>query len=368
MNELKRQISINEFQLETGIDDEKVWRKSQQAKSLMEETMSRELDKKIFTKQGKRLEAEGNKPEKSLRRAFIKLFTTSSLGLKIKDTGVGDRPSEDQSNFRAGLLEVTKQHFEQDSEACWCPIAGSNYPLAFITAAHLFAWTHGQETMTAIFGEESSSELFSPLNGLLISSTAEKFLEKGYIVIVPRLSAQPPDDEVQAWQRSEPKEYQIRVLEVGGDGMRKKIFGREDGCTWAELDGQPLLFKSDFRPRARYLYFIYCTTILRRSWAPQHRKSALSDELGKPYWGSRGRFMKKGMLLAFVEEMGHEYEGLLDGAIEDGSTTVESDASALFAANQQILSSVREKDESDDEDESDDDDDEDDDEKGSAAK
>ena len=52
------------------------------------------------------------------------------------------------------------------------------------------------------------------------------------------------------------------------------------------------------------------------------------------------------MLLAFVEEMGHEYESLLDGAMEDTNTSDEHehekpDPTALAVANEAIAESLR---------------------------
>lgn len=53
------------------------------------------------------------------------------------------------------------------------------------TAAHIFPWKQGQETMTKIFGEEAKHEMFSINNGLLMSTPAENKLDKGLFVIVP---------------------------------------------------------------------------------------------------------------------------------------------------------------------------------------
>ncbi len=330
---------MQSFYDQTGTEDETAWMQSEKVKELMKKMKARELDKKLCTAQAKRLELESGKPQKHLRRSYIKLFTTSTLGLGIKNTGAGSRASRDQSSFRAALFSLANQGPEPADDAVWCPIAGSVWPETSITAAHIFAWSHGQEMMTSIFGERNPPELFSPYNGLLISKMAERMLERGHIVIVPRLSDRPSKKEIEKWQRSQIKEYQIRVVDPTGADMQKVIFGREDKRKWFELERQPITFYSDFRPRARYLYFLYCKTMLKRSWNAQ--TSALFDELGKPYWGTKGSFMKKGMLLAFVEEMGHEYEGLLEGAMEDSKKAVQPDNSALFAANKQIISSVK---------------------------
>lgn len=40
----------------------------------------------------------------------------------------------------------------------------------------------------------------------------------------------------------------------------------------------------------------------------------LQAEKGKPFLRSAGRYLPRNMLLALVEEMGHEYQFVLDGA------------------------------------------------------
>lgn len=85
------------------------------------------------------------------------------------------------------------------------------------------------------------------------------------------------------------------------------------------------MFRSDFRPLARYLYFRYCGAILRRSWHNEKPTVALKDQVGKRWWGTPGR---RNMVLAF-EEMGHEYEALLEGAM-DPATNIRLSNSTIF--------------------------------------
>lgn len=61
--------------------------------------------------------------------------------------------------------------------------------------------------------------------------------------------------------------------------------------------------------------------------------------------------MLKSMLMTFVEEMGHYYESLLDGAIEEKYAEVVE--TALVAANHQIAATATDdnKDENEDENE-----------------
>jgi len=124
-----------------------------------------------------------------------------------------------------------------------------------------------------------SPELFSPLNGLLISKAAEEKIDKGLILIVPDA------DHASDWEATLPKAYKIRVLSKDAPGMDRYISAHTH-TTWAELDGRRLQFQSNHRPRARYLYFLYCSVILRRSWTVQKGGGVLKDELGRPCWGT----------------------------------------------------------------------------------
>lgn len=341
-NEINRKISLREFQSKTG-SDEQEWLKTSKAKEFIEEMRSQMLDEKLCRKQAHRLQLEPGKEDKTFRRVFMKFFTTSKRGLGIMGTGAGKRESSVQGNFRAALLEVSRsRHPDPARQTIWCPIISSYIDMHATTAAHIFAFHHGQDTMEAIFGPSETPELFSPLNGILMSSAAESRFDKGYFVIVPRTSPNPSRAEVQDWHNWEPKEYQIRVLEPDVKEMNLFI-STYSNKKWKELDGQPVTFKSSFRPRARYLYFHYCVTILRRSWVKDQPSVALRDELGRLYWGTPGRFMRKNMLLAFVEELGHDYEALLDGAIEEADEPAAVET-ALAAANDQIKISTKGKD------------------------
>ena len=53
--------------------------------------------------------------------------------------------------------------------------------------------------------------------------------------------------------------------------------------------------------------------------------------------GSPGKYVKKNMLLAFVEEVGHKYDDLLQGADENSDSKVEEeDDLMLLAATREI--------------------------------
>jgi hypothetical protein len=107
--------------------------------------------------------------------------------------------------------------------------------------------------------------------------------------------------------------------------------------TWNELDGQRVQFLSNHRPRARYLYFHYCVSILRRSWNQTKQWELLKKELGKKIWATSGRYLSKTQLLAFAGELGHEVgDSLMQGCKDPDSDAGEVDETALAAANDQI--------------------------------
>lgn len=248
----------------------------------MDEMHAHCLDEKLCAKQANRLGMDAQSDYGTKRRVFMKLFTTSHLGLNIKNTSIGKRDNGAQSKFRADLLDISKsRHPDKKGDLVWCPITASYREEPTMVAAHLFSFRHGQDTMDAIFGKNATPELFSPYNGILMSTLAELFFDKGYYVIVPQVSAAPSLQEIQDWHRVEPKNYQIRVLEPDTREMNQLI--GETDRRWRDLDGQKVSFRGDFRPRARYLYFTYCMAILRKSWNKDKPSTALSDELGKPY-------------------------------------------------------------------------------------
>ena len=273
----------------------------------------------------------------------------------------GQRDNQDQSGFRADLkLKMDSKHPDPDKDVVWCPVTGLYWAAEMIVAGHLFPWKSGQDTMDAIFGRpgDGASELNRAENGILWSIGVEERFEAGHFVIVPDTSDQAEKNEIDHWEASSPKEYKIRVLNPRDAKMTKKILDTEK--RWADLDNQRIQFKTNFRPRARYLYFTYCEAMLRRSFAGKHGEVSRA-EIGKRFWGTRGRYMREGMSLGFVEELGPEYDHLLEGVIEEEEGAV-PDKTTVFAANAHMQDLLKADDESEDDDDDDDDDDEDEDE------
>lgn len=104
--------------------------------------------------------------------------------------------------------------------------------------------------------------------------------------------------------------------------------------------------------------------MLRRSFGGKDLEMS-SAELRKNFWGTPGRYMLEGMLLGFVDEMGQEYERLLEGAIKEDEAVVNT--TAIAAANTHIKETLKNDDEEDSDSDSDTHDDDDDDNDEEAA-
>jgi len=272
-----------------------------------------------------------------MQRAWIKFYTSSKLGLDVQKLGGGDRDSRTQSMFRQNLLVLTGQvdPVERNARA-WCPIISTWMSTDLMIAAHIFPWKSGQDAMVAIFGSEADGELFSPRNGMLLSPLAEQRFDSGALVLVPRVSDLASADEIGAWNEAQVKQYKIRVVRPKDPGMNNLCDPSSDK-TWNELDNEPVTFKGTFRPRARYLYYAYCTAMLRRAYNIERREEALQNSLGQKFWGTMGPYMRKSMLRGFVVELGHGFDGLMDGAMPNGDD--EPDETAIASANAEILRS-----------------------------
>ncbi|OAX78318.1 hypothetical protein ACJ72_07375 [Emergomyces africanus] len=355
-NTIRKQISTEKFKVEGGSEED--WATTEDAKQLQVELEILKLKERKCRDQMRRVQSGSGGPDSeantvSLRRSYLELFISSSRGLGISFYG-GGRESEAQSTFRASVIEAyNAQNSGIEYEDClWCPILSRWFAKEDITASHIFSYRHGQQAMTAIFGETQEPELFSPKNGLLISNYVEANFEAGLFVIVPDLPENPASEAIIEWHRSEPKEYKLKIIDHDPTKLDRIIpYG---GIRWRELDGKRLEFRSDYRPRAQYLYFRYCLQILRRAFTERWQGQVLREsELEKPAWSSPGKFLKRNMLLAFVDEIGHKYDHLLDcsAKTDNNLEAKEEDDLLLLTATRQIGLAQEDEEGSDDEDE-----------------
>ncbi|KUJ13680.1 uncharacterized protein LY89DRAFT_736685 [Mollisia scopiformis] len=368
-NELHRRISIESFE-----GPRASWEESNAAKELFEEQKAWQLEASLAKKQIDRLtKANVSEKDRIIGRSYVGSFTTSRMGLDIQPPRVPsaskrNAESDIQSTFKTDLIKAYgaahgEDQYDSTSSHVWCPILKRFFLRGEeSTAAHLFAWKHGQQAMDAIFGPMEHPELNSPRNGMLVSTVFENVWDEGFLAIVPAISDEPSPEEVEAWEKSEPKEYKIRILNLEHKLAGKEIEPTLSGDTkkWRELHGEELTFRTEFRPRARYLYFHYCLQILRFSWWEVNEKSnqlagrAIRGEMNKKFWGTKGRYVPEYMIRAFIEEIGQDWEVEEEHGEETSEAQAETQDALLQAMVDQAAPIFEDDDDDEDEDEDED--------------
>lgn len=377
-HELVRKISLNQF-LKSG-GEETDWDSEDKAMTLREEEAGLMIKDRVLREHVERMTFSHTDTDRVHRKWLMEMLTSMPVhkgGLGMGDTvGQGPRDNSAQSLFRSKLQVVyNSRHPDEEIEEHWCPIAGSWVHQDVIRAAHIFPYSAGQTAMDELFGRDANDreDLFEPENGMMMSVDAEKRIANGCIILVPDV---PNDATAMVYDqctRAKIKNYKLRVLRPKDKCMRTALPGirtdkelRGDRKHWHELDGQQVTFKSDFRPRARYLYWQFAVSLLRKVLQTQHRENnPLTEEFGKQFWGTRGRWIKQKHLLGFTEYLGHavELENLMEAAIEpDNEEDKGPDAEGVIVACNQLREVRRNNAKGwkrDEEDTDDDDDDED---------
>ncbi|KAE8150105.1 hypothetical protein BDV25DRAFT_140160 [Aspergillus avenaceus] len=169
---------------------------------------------------------------------------------------------------------------------------------------------------------------------LLLACFCRRLLDfvAGVMVIVPNIPERPMNSMLSNWIRQEIREYKFRIIDSSWDQLDRVI--NNTGLTWRKLDNRVLQFRGSYRPAARYVYFHYCLQVLRRAWkvGPGQRAAFyLTDELGKPFWGTPGRYIAKTMLRSLVEELGMTAQVVqVDGSDDDDTDDDDIDEEGYY--------------------------------------
>lgn len=118
------------------------------------------------------------------------------------------------------------------------------------------------------------------------TSYVEAKISVGLLAIVPYVPDSPSVEEVKGW------DLQIRAFDSNAKGVELFHPGQPEGNEkrWKNLDGQSIQVLTDHRPRARYLYWQYCTSMLPTA----RRNDALKKEFKRGSWGMKAHWMKRG--------------------------------------------------------------------------
>ena len=219
-----------------------------------------------------------------VRKDFFEIFVGAKNGLGLSNS-TGPRGNSKQSNLRADL--ISKMNLKsKDENGLWCPITQEYWPSGSMQTCHFFQWKHGQNTMNAIFGQSNhNSELMKAEHAILWFEEAEQRFPSRQFVIVPDIPDNSDQVQVERWEASFIREYKIRILNPQSNTMSAKILRTDK--RWNVLDGTKVEFRSDWRPRARYIYFSYCCAMVAEAFAGRHLMVS-KNEPGTPYWGTRG--------------------------------------------------------------------------------
>lgn len=263
---LHRKISIARLAEKEGIEAAvaaALFDETNEGKKLAERANAQQIDRTLCRQHSQLLQKKGFTA--SVRSEWVRMYTSYNLGLDISRFSAGASDDTVQTNFRTELMKVTEQvHPDGRLGFVWCPIISDWKIPCYIEATPIFPWKSGQDSMTAIFGEDAIDELFSAKNGMLLSLVAKKKFDSGAIVLVPRVSNLADPAEIKTWNETSVKVYKIRVL--SSDPDMYTLCDSHLPYTWMQLDNHPVSFKGSFRPRTEYLYFAYCVAVLRRAY------------------------------------------------------------------------------------------------------
>lgn len=193
---ITKRLSIDSFKNEGGTEEH--WHSTEKAQALVAREKLYQIETNSCNRQAERLDSTNNL-EQSQRNAFISLWTTSSRGLAVSNTGEGDRDTRIQSPFRQELIKI--YDVEGDNDFLWCPVLCEYVDQGFVTASHIFPYRSGQDLMNTIFGEIAVEEMFSWRNGMILSNAVEELLETGFFAIVPDVASDASARDIEEWEK-----------------------------------------------------------------------------------------------------------------------------------------------------------------------
>lgn len=158
---------------------------------------------------------------------------------------------------------VFKEYDVEDGNEGWCVISGHRHLRTTVRGAQIVRYSLGEKCARYLFApsDDSHGHLFGAKNGLPMQIRYAEALDNGRLVIIP--------DEVQVKHQERNQGY------IG----RWKVYSlyEADAKKWSRymplgsgLHGRSLQFRNDFRPDARYLFFVFCMNVRRR----QHHEAS----------------------------------------------------------------------------------------------
>ncbi|KAL8774780.1 MAG: hypothetical protein Q9209_000719 [Squamulea sp. 1 TL-2023] len=217
-----------------------------------------------------------------------------------------------QSAMRAAALEVYKPHLGAPDDGqgrLWCPIAKDYFMPSSMKTAHIVPNSLGPELVDYLFHPGSSSRLHTADNALFVYRDVETSMDNGNFVILPVDATEKP---IKRWK-----------IQMTNNAAANSDMGRK---TLKELHGTELIFKTDARPAARFLYYHFVITLLRNKRNRQPGWEQYLKELptGRPF-ATMGPYLRRSMLMVLARhatDLSKEEESRIMG---DGEETYEEE-------------------------------------------
>ncbi|KAF5524037.1 hypothetical protein CGCA056_v004293 [Colletotrichum aenigma] len=244
---------------------------------------------------------------------------------------VSKRDNKDQLAFGDHMLKKYCPD-RRYKDCCWDPVLAEWNRSEIFHTVHLFPHRF-RDSMDTIFGPGTVKELFKAQNGLFLHKDIEQALDDGVLAIVPDIDLEPADldfplkepeerkQRLRDWEKSEVKEYKIIVIDPSHPTLtEEKTLSFSQGIhTLLELHGRKVKFLTDFRPRARYIW-----------WVPDVA-NAITKEIraGICCWGAPGTYITRNVLESFIISIGHDARSFVKGDEDQKKKMIKPDYCAL---------------------------------------
>lgn len=204
----------------------------------------------------------------TLRAIYVDLFFS-----------IRGKTSRDKQKDFVKSIKAAYGSRKQGRVTTYCNVlTGKWHMREYFVTAHIFSLSYGQQAMNHIFGKDAHGEINTARNGLFLPVEFEKAFDTYQVAIVPYGPT-----------TSQPREWQVILLDHSG---LKDV--RVSGMTFGQLHQKKLIFATDARPRARYLYFHFILAMISHYRAEKSVgvvKDQLLDSMVPSLvraWGSEG--------------------------------------------------------------------------------
>ncbi|KAI0887589.1 uncharacterized protein GGS22DRAFT_186423 [Annulohypoxylon maeteangense] len=197
-------------------------------------------------------------------------------------------------NAQLGQVEfenamITSYDIKDHLGRAWDCAFGMYVPTQDMRTLPLVSPRFGDGFMRTTFGDKYANDMYSARNGLAFPYPVKQALEAGALVIVPAIPNKPSYADVEAWENARPRDYKFRVTKPEIESFTRQHY---HVFEIASLDNRKLTFRNNFRPRTRFLYFLFMMTMFRRAKGAGPSDNDLfrllvahQDKLAHEYWG-----------------------------------------------------------------------------------